>query len=132
MPRRWILVVDDDPLMIKMLEEFLQGPDFTVTIASDAMQSFIQARDLKPALVISDMVMPGGHTGDAALRELRKDEKLRAIPFIFVTGMEPSKAQALLPAGDPTVRLMTKPIDWELLRKNIEELSGIKIAKEDA
>ena len=124
---RWILVVDDDPMMLSLAAEFLQGPDFRVTTASDAMQCFIQARDLRPVLIISDMQMPGYGTGDNALREMRKDPRLKGIPFIFVTGMTLADAQKLLPVNDPTVRLMNKPVDWNKLRQWIFEMTGLKI-----
>jgi CheY-like chemotaxis protein len=124
--RRWILIVDDDPLMLQIIEKFVQGPDIHTTTASDAKQAFIQARDLKPALIISDMMMPGFY-GTATLFELRKDPRTAGIPFIFVTGMTPEKAQALLPPNDPKIRLLTKPIDWAKLGDLVNELSGLKI-----
>lgn len=129
MARRWILVVDDDPLTLQVVEEFLQDSGFHVTTAADAMQCFIQARDLKPVLVISDIQMPGYGSGDAALRELRKDPRLASIPFIFITGMDLEKAHKLLPSNDPTVRLIRKPLDWELLRRMIAELTGTPATK---
>jgi CheY-like chemotaxis protein len=128
--RRWILLVDDDPLQLQTLAEFISGPDIRVTTATDAIQAFIQARDLKPALIISDIQMPNFGNGDITLRELRKDERLRGIPFIFVTGMDLQRATSLLPAGDPTVRLLPKPIDWAVLEKWVFELAGLKIGPE--
>ncbi|HXT01031.1 MAG TPA: response regulator [Elusimicrobiota bacterium] len=129
MPRRWILIVDDDPMMLQMLEQFVRGPEIHVTTASDAKQAFIQARDLKPDLIISDMMMPGFY-GTATLYELRKDPRTGGIPFIFVTGMAPAKAQALLPPNDPKIRLMTKPIEFAKLAEAVKELSGLVIGAE--
>jgi len=129
MARRWILIVDDDPLMLQVLEKFVQGPEIYVTTASDAKQAFIQARDLKPALIISDMMMPGFY-GTATLFELRKDPRTGSIPFIFVTGMAPEKVKTLLPPNDPKIRLMTKPIDFDKLAQAVKELSGLVIATE--
>ncbi len=128
-PRRWILIVDDDPMMLKMMEEFVHGPDMRVTTAADALQAFIQARDLHPALIISDMQMPGFY-GTATMTELRKDPKTADIPFIFVTGMELAKAEALIPVGAPKVRVLPKPIDWEKLERMVEDLTGLKIGPE--
>jgi len=129
MARRWILIVDDDPMMLQVLEKFVQGPEIYVTTASDAKQAFIQARDLKPALIISDMMMPGFY-GTATLFELRKDPRTGGIPFIFVTGMTPAKAASLIPANDPKVRMMTKPIDFDKLADSIRELTGLVITRE--
>lgn len=129
-PRRWILIVDDDPVMLKMMEDFVHGPELKVTTASDALQAFIQARDLKPALIITDMQMPGFY-GTATLNELRKDPKTADIPFIFVTGMDMAKAKALIPEGTPKVLLMQKPVDWEKLEKAVAELTGLKIGPDN-
>lgn len=130
MPLKWILVVDDDPHMLAILSEFLDADGVRVTTAADAMQCFIQARDLKPALVICDINMPK-HTGDAALRELRKDPRLNGIPFIFITGMPLDKVRPHLPAGDPSVRLMAKPLDLPTLKTWIKEMTGIELRAAD-
>lgn len=109
------------------MSDMLCGPNYEVTTAPDALQGFIQARDLKPLIVISDMEMPGYGTGDVGLKDLRKDPRLRHIPFIFVTSMDQEKAKLLLPQGDPTVRLMSKPVDWVKLRAWIKEMCGLEI-----
>ena len=132
MPRQWVLIVDDDPLILQVLEEYVSGPQIRVTTASDALQAFIQARDLKPALIISDIQMGHFGTGDSTLREMRKDERLRSIPFIFISGMEPEKAKLLIPSDDPKIRLMTKPIDFERLSAMIFELTGLTISSDPA
>lgn len=124
---RWILLVDDDPMTLQLLEMRIQGPDIRVTTATEAKQAFIQARDLKPAVIISDIMMPGFY-GTATLFELRKDPRTAGIPFVFVTGMVPAKAQALLPPNDPKIRLLTKPIDWDKLAAAVHELAGLTIA----
>lgn len=128
MALRWILIVDDDPMMLQVMEGYVRGPDIRVTTATDAKQAFIQARDLKPALIISDMMMPGFY-GSATLYELRKDPITGSIPFIFVTGMAPAKAQSLLPPNDPKIRLLTKPIEFEKLAAAVKELSGLVIGE---
>ena len=127
MPRRWILVVEDDPTIIKLAEEFFRGPEAEVTYCNDAMQCFIQARDLKPAIVICDLMMPGFGTGDAAYRELRKDARTKEIPFIFVSGMSEERIKSMVPSDDPKLRVMRKPLDWPLLKSWVAEMSGLKL-----
>ena len=123
---RWILIVDDDPLILQLLEKTVEGPDIRVTTAAEAKQAYIQARDLKPAVIISDLMMPGFY-GTATMFELRKDPRTEAIPFVFITGMAPAKAQALLPPDDPKIRLLYKPIDFAALGAAVHELTGLKI-----
>lgn len=124
---KWILIVDDDPAILAVTEAAISHPSLRITTASDAIQSFIQARDLKPALVISDIQMPGGEYGPDALKKLRADPKNQNVPFIFVTGMPLDQAKALMPPGDPMIRLLPKPIDFEVLRKLVWGYCGIPL-----
>jgi CheY-like chemotaxis protein len=124
---KWILIVDDDPAILAVTEAAISHPSLRITTASDAIQSFIQARDLKPALVISDIQMPGGEYGPDALKKLRADPKNQHVPFVFVTGMPLDQAKALMPPGDPMIRLLPKPIDFEVLRKLVWGYCGIPL-----
>lgn len=125
MAKKWILVVDDDPAILAMLEEALQHPAFTVTTAADALQAFIQARDLKPFLIISDIQMPGFGDGPSALKRLREDPRFPKVPMIFITGMDLAKARELLPKNDPTIGLMPKPIDLDKICRYVWALAGV-------
>lgn len=122
MPPRWILAVDDDPMILMIIEDALSDLGITVTTASDAKQAFIQARDLKPLLVISDINMPLYGDGVSALTELRKDKRLAGIPFLFISGMDAAQARAKLPPNDPLVRLLGKPLQIDELRKTVLEM----------
>jgi CheY-like chemotaxis protein len=115
-PKQWVLVVDDDPAMVMLVSERLEMEGYSVTTANDAAQAYIQAETLNPKLVVLDMQMPGFGTGADALRKFREHPRLANIPVIILTGMEPSKARAMLP-DDPLVQLMTKPPDWQMLNK---------------
>jgi len=123
--KKWILAVDDDPAILMILEDTLAHPLLTITTATDAMQGFIQARDLAPILIISDIQMPGYGYGTETLKLLREDPRIPRVPIIFMTGMDLAKARALLPANDPTVGLMPKPLDLEKLRDYAWRLAGI-------
>ena len=127
---RWILIAEDDPVLLQMLSDYIRGPGFRVSTAADALHAFLQARDLKPALIISDMQMPGFY-GSATLAELRKDPELSRTPIIFVTGMNPEKAERLLPANDSHVHLMTKPVDWPRLTAMVTELTGLTLEHDE-
>lgn len=118
-------MVDDDPAILAILEGALAHPGLTITTASDALQSFLQARDIKPFLIISDIQMPGYGDGTKTLKMLREDPRIPRVPIIFMTGMDLKKARELLPAGDPTIGLIAKPIDLARLREYVWKLAGI-------
>jgi CheY-like chemotaxis protein len=129
--KKWILIVDDDPAILSILEDKLAHPALTITTATDAMQAFIQARDLAPILIISDIQMPG-YGGPHTLKLLREDPRIPRVPIIFMTGMDLAKARALLPVNDPTVGLTPKPLDLEKLRDYAWRLAGIDPANPKA
>lgn len=126
MSKKWILVVDDDPVVRGLLAAALEHPDLTVTTAEDALQAFIQARDLKPLLIVSDIMMPGYGDGPSALKKLREDPRVPVCPIVFVTSMDLAEARKLLPSGDPTVGILPKPVDLRRLREYAWNLAGVR------
>ena len=123
------MIVDDDPAMLMILQDALEHPQLAITTANDALQAVIQARDLKPIAVITDINMPVFGDGSTILKRLREDPGVPRMPVIFMTGMELSKAQELLPKNDPTIGLMPKPLDLDRLRDYIWKLAGLSPVK---
>ena len=79
-----MLVVDDDPVILKLLEVNFEMEGFTVVRASDGVEGLEQARAALPDIVVLDVMMPR-MTGHEVARALREDPKTAAIPIIFVT-----------------------------------------------
>ena len=123
--RKWILMVDDDPMVLTLLEAALAHPELTITTASDALQAFIQARDLAPILIISDIQMPGFGDGTRTLTLLREDPRIPRVPILFMTAMDPLRARQLLPANDPTIGLTCKPLDLAKIRDYVWKFAGL-------
>jgi CheY-like chemotaxis protein len=131
MARNWVLVVEDEPNVREMLVEWLETSGFKTTFAEDAMQAFIQARDLKPILILCDLMMPIWGSGADAYKQLRGAPETKDIPVIFVTGADPVLAEKMVP-DEPKVRLLFKPVQWPLLALTIKELTGIDVEKRAA
>lgn len=121
--KKWILLVGDDPASLAILEEALAHRDLTITTAPDALQAFIQARDLSPMLIISDINIPGPCDGTKTLKLLREDPRIPRMPMLFMTDMDREQARALLALNDPAVGLMQKPLDPDKLREYVWRLA---------
>lgn len=121
---RSLLIVDDDPMILAALEAGLGDAGWTIETASDAMSAFIKARDLRPFLIITDVQMPSFGKGTDMVRALRKEKATATTPVIVMTGMDLSRARALLPPDDPHTRLIGKPPDFDKIGALIKELSG--------
>jgi CheY-like chemotaxis protein len=114
-----VLVLMVDAVVSAVLDRALVELGFPAA-AGDASRALDQARDLKPALIISDLQAAGAVD---LLTELRLDALLRAIPFLFIGGLTAEQALAMLPWGDSTVRYMKKPLDLDKLKAVVSELT---------
>jgi len=79
-----VLVVDDDPVILKLLEVNFEMEGFTVHTASDGAMGLDRARTTKPDAIILDVMMPK-MTGHEVAAALKGDPKTAAIPILFVT-----------------------------------------------
>ena len=80
-----ILIVEDNPMNLELLETILVAKGFEVLSAEGGEASVEMARSEAPDLVLMDLQMPGVD-GYAALAAMRADEVTRHIPVIAVTG----------------------------------------------
>lgn len=124
MAKKWVLVVEDEQVVRELLVEWLEARGLSVTSADDAMQAFIQARDLKPFLILCDLMMPIWGSGADAYKKFASNPDTKDTPIIFVTGADPVIAEKMVP-DEAKVRLIFKPVQWPLLARAIEELTGV-------
>jgi CheY-like chemotaxis protein/anti-sigma regulatory factor (Ser/Thr protein kinase) len=79
-----ILLVDDEPANLELLESILQPAGFTVLRAAGGHEGVDIARAKKPHLILLDLLMPG-MTGFDVVAALRGDESTRSIPIMVLT-----------------------------------------------
>jgi twitching motility two-component system response regulator PilH len=111
-----ILIVDDSATDRQYLSDLLAKNGYKVTTAQNAEEAFAKAKQLRPDLVLMDVVMPG-QNGFQATRTLAKDEATKQIPIIICTskGQDTDKAWGIKQgARDYIVKPVSAP---ELLAK---------------
>lgn len=111
-----VLVVDDDPIIRKIIKHYLMREGFMVRTASNGHAGLALARQLKPALITMDVMMPG-MDGLTVLRQLKADETLKHIPVAIVTVLDEQNIAKSLGADD----FLEKPIDWDALIKTVKK-----------
>ncbi len=79
-----VLVVDDSPTELHVLQTTLEKSGYKVEVSSSGEDGLEKARQLKPDLIIMDVVMPGIN-GFQATRQLHRDQETTEIPIIIVT-----------------------------------------------
>jgi diguanylate cyclase (GGDEF)-like protein len=102
-----ILVVDDDPSIVDLLEAFLQH-DYHVSVATHGEQAIGLCRQQLPDLMLLDVMMPGPD-GYEVCRRLKFDPATRDVPIIFVTARDEIEEEIRgLEAG--AVDFLSKPV----------------------
>ncbi len=118
MPKK-ILVIDDEPMVIRMAEGALTSRGFTVISAPNGYEGIVAARTQKPDLILLDVVMPD-LDGHEVARRLRKDERTAHIPIIHLTAVGDFDKQ-LEAMEDGSMDYITKPIKPSELADRVEK-----------
>jgi DNA-binding response OmpR family regulator len=84
MPDSTVLVVDDDPVILKLLEVNFEMEGFTVLVAHDGEEGIEVARNERPDLIVSDIMMPK-RSGLELVAELKGDPDTSDIPIILLS-----------------------------------------------
>lgn len=79
-----ILVVDDEPSIVELVAFNLERAGYAVSKAYDGLEALEKARQLKPALLVLDVMLPSVDGFDVC-RELRKESQ---VPILFLTARE--------------------------------------------
>jgi CheY-like chemotaxis protein len=127
-PRK-ILVIDDEPDVVRYLETLLQDNGYETLSAADGKQGFEKAKAEHPDLICLDITMPE-KSGVRFYRELREDRELGDVPVVVVTavtgfGGDPASFEQFLgsrprlPAPDAFV---AKPIDRDEFLSTVSRL----------
>jgi DNA-binding response OmpR family regulator len=82
-----VLVCDDDPLLLDLLEYRLAGRGYRVATAHDGEEALHRIAVERPDAIVLDAMMPVVD-GYGVLRRLREDEALRRIPVIMLTARQ--------------------------------------------
>ncbi len=91
--KKKILVVDDEEDVAKALKARLKANGYDVLLASDSVQAFMMANKEKPALIILDIMIPGGG-GFVVAERLKQSTATHHIPIIFLTGISGGEERA--------------------------------------
>jgi len=86
MDEKKILIVDDDEVFLKMLENTLISSGYSVSMATNGKDAIDAAKNWRPHLIILDIMMPEMDGGEAAL-VLERDPATQNIPIIFMTSL---------------------------------------------
>ena len=105
-----VLVIDDDPAVLELLQRSLKKNGFEVRCASSGAEGLRLARERRPSAITLDVMMPG-MDGWSVLTELKADPELADIPVIMLSIVEDRERGFTLGATE----YLTKPVDRDRL-----------------
>lgn len=118
-----ILVVDDSPAGRETLQALLFSDAYELHFATDGLQALAMAAQLRPDLILLDVMMPG-IDGFEVCRRLRADPELKDVPVIMVTALDDraSRLQGIESGADDFV---SKPFDSGELRARVRTVTRL-------
>ncbi len=114
-----ILIADDNPQNLYMLQTLLGGHGYGVTIAANGAEALEKARSSRPDLIISDILMPV-MDGFTLCREWKHDDRLKDIPFMFYTATYTDPKDEEFALGLGAERFLAMPQEPEIVLSIIE------------
>ncbi len=89
-----ILIANDHPEVVELVQVTLQGEDYQIVAASDGKEALKKVREENPDLILLDVVMPKMN-GFEVCRKLKEDPETKEIPIVMPT-TKPFSPSALL------------------------------------
>ena len=117
-----ILIVDDEPNIVRSLSFALNKDGYDVSIAEDGDQAMAMIRSSKPDILILDVMMPKKDGYDVC-QEVKSDAALRDIHVMMLTakGQQGDLEQGLLQGADEYI---TKPFSPMKIAARVKKLLG--------
>ncbi len=125
MTEKKVLIIDDDPDFVDSVRQVLEARGYIVDSAPNGEEGLKKARQIVPNLILLDVMMTKNTEGFEVSREIPKDDVLKTIPVIMITGI---REKLNLPFGFepdstwlPVKTVLEKTIKPEQLLEKIEE-----------
>jgi PleD family two-component response regulator len=104
-----VLIADDNPQGVELLEAYLAETEYDTRTAADGEETLLQVRDWQPDLILLDIMMPK-ISGFEVCKRIRADPATRDIAVLMITALDqPSDIERAVEAG--TDDFLTKPIN---------------------
>lgn len=116
-----ILLVDDEPLNLKLYDKMLKEHNFVITTATNGQECLDRVREEFPDLIILDWNMPV-MDGIDALETLKKDSSTKDIPVLMVTGVMTSSEDLAYAMTVGAIDFLKKPFDKQELNARVRNI----------
>lgn len=123
-PTSKILIADDNQQNCELLDAYLSDEDYEIGMAYDGRQTLEKVASFEPDLILLDIMMPK-LSGYEVCKQLKSDEKTRAIPILMVTALnEKNDIEKAVHAGCDD--FLTKPVNQLELKTRVRSLLRVR------
>lgn len=124
MNNRKVLIIDDDPSTVSLLEVFLKSKGYEVITAHNGELGMKKAKEQEPSLIFLDIVMPGLTGGETAM-ELKKLHGIQNIPVVFMSAAySHDDKRNYIEVDGINYRLIAKPLKLDLILDIVKNFLG--------
>ncbi|MEE9323116.1 MAG: response regulator [Candidatus Aenigmarchaeota archaeon] len=123
MPKKKIMIVDDDESLIEALTAVLEREGYEIIPAISGEECLEKLNTIKPDIILLDMMMPG-LSGRRVCKRIRENPKTKNLKVAFLTVVKFSETGKGTLKDLNVVDYITKPFDNEDLVKRVKKLVG--------
>ena len=114
-----VLVVDDDPVVIRLVKELLKTQGYVVETAKDGIDAMVMVKKEIPDLIVLDIMMPELNGYDV-LRTLKFTDEFKEIPVLLLTAREQELDKRI---GEMMgIEYIQKPVNREAFLEKIDKI----------
>jgi two-component system cell cycle response regulator len=122
-----VLVVDDNIVNVRLLEELLKSASFEVATAMSGGAALEQVAQFRPDIVLLDVMMPD-MDGYEVCRRIRQDQKTARLPVIMITALDKESDREMAQEAGAN-DFLSKPVEEVVLLPAIERALRSAAAK---
>jgi CheY-like chemotaxis protein len=123
-PNSRILIADDNPMNVELLQEFLSDLDCQIAVAVDGRDTLEKVSSFRPDLILLDIMMPK-LSGFEVCKKLKEDPATRGTMILMVTALnELGDIERAVRAG--TDDFLSKPVNKLELLKRVENMLKLR------
>lgn len=121
MPKKKILIVDDEPMILNAYRDHLEREGYDVDVAHDGIEGLDKLKQSKPDLVLLDIIMPV-MDGITMLENLRAIKGMDSLPVVFLTNLNTPESVAKALKVGSTQYLVKVNYSLDDLSKKVKEI----------
>ena len=124
MVKKSIMIVDDEPMIVKVVKDIFKEEGYKVITALSGQECLEKLKKTRVDLILLDIMMPGMDGWDTCAK-IKSDKKTEKIPIVFLTAKTDPVSRSM--GGLASTAYITKPFDMKDLKKRVD--SVIKASK---